>query len=328
MSHGMDYSENLQMTSLVSLNSTSIPITQVSNPLTTKSPENTTLFTCPVPICQHATYDKDHFEQHMRTNHPLDKPKFYCDICAKGFTSAANRNRHKTNLHTRNNVLNTTKSPRNSPNIFKQTSPIGSNRSPNSTTSSNSTTSPNSTTRPNSSKTAQKNKNILTPMNMTNPLLFKKSSTKRAQYKCSKCLLQFDHATHKKRHELIGCVIYSMLEFDSKVCDNCYLNFSSHDSAYDLLAAHKRHCEYVTGEQPNSLSCSICKKVFSTVMELGQHLKNFEKQCGLINDDELDSLECMICATEFRSVEELRDHVFQEVDKCKMVSVANRLDIF
>ena len=134
MSHGMDYSENLQMTSLVSLNSTSIPITQVSNPLTTKSPENTTLFTCPVPICQHATYDKDHFEQHMRTNHPLDKPKFYCDICAKGFTSAANRNRHKTNLHTRNNVLNTTKSPRNSPNIFKQTSPIGSNRSPNSTT--------------------------------------------------------------------------------------------------------------------------------------------------------------------------------------------------
>lgn len=268
----MDYSENLQMTSLV-------PLTVPDAPVLTNNSKSSTSqrYSCPVPICQFSAQTKNQLESHMEVSHPLDKPKFYCDICEKGFASKANRNRHKTNAHS------TSKSS-------KMTHKVAS-----------------------------------TPRNLPYSL---HHNPKRSQYKCKNCQLQFDHLTHLKRHELIGCTIFSILEFDSKACDNCYLNFDDYEQAYDLLAAHKRNCEFITGEHPNTLSCPICKKCFETGEELGNHLKNFEKQCGLISNDELDSLECMICGQEFSSIDELKSHVFLEAEKCRLVSKSNRCGIF
>ena len=116
--------------------------------------------------------------------------------------------------------------------------------------------------------------------------------------KCKHCHLQFNSPLHLKRHDLIGCTIFSYHELSIKACDNCedgsYEDFDEDVNLF-ILKMHKRHCEYITNIPPDKFSCSICERTFDmdvgmqNKIALGEHALKFDTSCGLVLDEELAS---------------------------------------
>lgn len=174
------------------------------------------------------------------------------------------------------------------------------------------------------------------------------------QNKCQACLKIFHSVVHLKRHEMVGCCVYTEYECYTPSCPDCYISFSSYDDAYslDMLAMHKRNCEYKTGIEPCIFQCSICKKSFlnqdlsntstsstnntsynscdTSNLEdqidhkrFQSHCLNFEYKCGLVLDSEIESLKCHFCHETFKDIKYLVKHIVEDYETCFNTSPIN-----